>query len=136
MCLLPLYVPAAPATGTLHLDYECLLPPCAALGVYQPSSAGTQWVATAGYYYIVQTLGLAAWGDAWTGPHGEIARAGRRFCELGWDEVPEPRGYAWDKCFGSACAPHACALACSHSAQNVPSRSRPCNWCVAMRRTA
>lgn len=76
---------AAAATELLHLDYECTLAPCAALGVYQPSARNTTFVGSGAFWPLVVALGLPEAGaDAWRGGIGEIERAGRRLAEKTW----------------------------------------------------
>lgn len=51
----------------LHTEYDCLQPPCAAYGVYQPDVTGVSLFATSGFFWMVNGIGLAPMGGSWSG---------------------------------------------------------------------
>ena len=87
----------------LHLDYECVLPPCALSGVYQPNPTGVRFFASDFFFYVANGIGLVSWNGQWDGSRAEFAAAGRTFCGRHWSEVASE--YAADFCFGSAYVP-------------------------------
>ena len=87
----------------LHLDYECVLPPCALSGVYQPNPTGVRFFASDFFFYVANGIGLVSWNGQWDGSWAEFAAAGRTFCGRHWSEVASE--YAADFCFGSAYVP-------------------------------
>ena len=88
--------------GLLHTDYECLLPPCAAMGVYQPSLAGRHIYAVSAFWYGVKGVGAVPKGaDEWNGPRAKIEAAGDSWCKRGFAEISADK-YASAYCFNMA----------------------------------
>ena len=87
----------------LHRESECLLPPCAAFGVYEPSPSGVRFYAVSGYYYAANSLGLLGWDDERSLSAAQIATAGGEWCARNWSDVAGE--YTSDVCFLSAYIP-------------------------------
>ena len=71
--------------------------------MYQPPPHGVSFTATAGYFYLVNGLGLVGWDDSVALSTTQIEAAGRRFCDKPWREVKSSFAHNW--CFSSAYAP-------------------------------
>jgi hypothetical protein len=85
----------------LHRDYECLLPPCAALGVYQPTPAGVRFIAGSAFFYTAYGLGLVGWDESKNLTRAQFDQAGSAFCAKPWAAVKaDPFAAAY--CFSSA----------------------------------
>jgi len=89
-------------TRLMHHEYECLLPPCAAMGVYQPSAKGVQFYAVSAFFYTVNGLGLAPWKGEWRGSSRQIADTATSFCARPYSEIIAADKYAGGFCFNSA----------------------------------
>ena len=95
---------SALATALLHNDYECLLPPCAAFGVYQPNTTDVRFVASSGYFYAAAGLGLIKQGCPTNLTRESFVKAGNSFCGQPWALVNTSH-YASMYCFLSAYVP-------------------------------
>jgi len=89
-------------TRLMHHEYECLLPPCAAMGVYQPSAKGVQFYAVSAFFYTVNGLGLAPWKGEWHGSSRQIADTATSFCTRPYSEIIAGDKYAGGFCFNAA----------------------------------
>jgi len=84
----------------LNLHNECLLEPCAAHGVYQPTPSGVQFYAANAFFYTVNGIGLVGWSETKAiSPH-QIAEAGAEWCAKPWSEIAGE--YTSVYCFMSA----------------------------------
>ena len=95
------------AQRLVHNDYECTLPPCGAMGVYQPPINNVRFIAGSGFFYTVRGLGLLSGSDgSWQGSFSQIAKAGRAYCSRQWSDVHADVGrYAANYCWASAWVP-------------------------------
>ena len=80
------------ATGQLHFDWACLLPPCAALGVYQTSATGLSFYAVSAFFYTANGIeppgglvGLSGPGQALS--LASIEAAGMAYCTRHWATI-------------------------------------------------
>ena len=87
----------------LNRANECLLPPCAAHGAYQPSPASVLFYAVSGYFYTANSLGLLGWDDERSLSAAQIATAGGEWCAQNWSSVAGQ--YRSGVCFSSAYIP-------------------------------
>ena len=88
----------------LNRDYECLVEPCAAQGVYQPPAYGVPFYASAAYYYTADGVGLM-WGEDEKGiSTNQLAAAGQTYCSQPYSAV-EANRFALETCFSSAYIP-------------------------------
>jgi len=90
-------------TALLNLDYECLLPPCAAQGVYSPSPNSVLFYAVSAYFYTANGIGLLGWDEEKGLSTEQIEVAGAAFCAQNWSSVASK--YADSYCFSSAYIP-------------------------------
>jgi len=65
----------------MHMDYECLLPPCSLMGNYIPAVVGS-FYAMAGFFYTANVLGLVGWTETKVLTPGAILAATRHLCSL------------------------------------------------------
>ena len=89
------------------MDRECMLEPCAMNGDYQPSAAGVPFVATAGFFYTANGLGLIGWDDPPKAiSTAQLAEVTRRFCAWPWStlgaHVPIINEFTAGHCFSGA----------------------------------
>lgn len=87
----------------LNRDNECLLPPCAAHGEYQPSSRNVRFYAVSAFFYVANNLGLVGWNEEKGLSAHELARAGHAWCGRDWSAVAGE--FTGGVCFASAYIP-------------------------------
>jgi len=87
----------------LNLEYECLLSPCAAHGVYQPSPLGVAFFAVSAFFFTANGIGLLGWNEQKSLSTAQVEDAGAAWCSRKWSEVASK--YASSFCFSSAYIP-------------------------------
>lgn len=89
-------------SSLLHLDYECLLPPCAMAGRYVAGVEGIPFYALNAFFYSALNLGLVEWGDSKVLSPAEISRATAELCGKTKDQAladsPQPWKYLEKGC--------------------------------------
>ena len=87
----------------LNRDNECLLPPCAAQGEYQPPPTGVTFYAVSAFFYTANSLDLVGWDGERGLSAQQIAEAGAAWCLRNWTSVAGP--FTDSVCFSSAYIP-------------------------------
>ena len=90
----------------LNLDNECLLPPCAAHGVYQPPVTGVTFYAVSAFFFTANGTGLIGPEGKPTGlSTAQLENAGDTWCKRPWAEAKAINSRGSDFCFSSAYIP-------------------------------
>ena len=91
---------AAGVLQLLHVEYECLLSPCAAYGVYQPPVHNISFVAVSAFFYIANGIGLVGWDETKGISTAQIAAKADEWCTRSWSaDITDARAYR--NCFTS-----------------------------------
>lgn len=93
------------AKNLLHEDYECLLEPCAVMGVHMPKVyAWKTYYGLANFFYIANGLGLIGWGEAKSITPKAIFDETQDFCKMTVKDAQAHSGAPWkykkNHCFG------------------------------------
>ena len=97
------YTACRALTEELLASPFCLLPPCAALTVYQPNVSGVTLLGISAFFYTANGLGLLGRDEAAYLTVDQLSHAGRAFCARPWAAVASR--YATNYCFSSAYIP-------------------------------
>jgi hypothetical protein len=75
-------------TALMGLNVECIQPPCAIMGVYQPRlpTNQTYWGISA-YFYTLNGIGLVGWNSVFTGAVKDIEPASKAQCAKNWTKA-------------------------------------------------
>jgi len=89
----------------LHHEYECLLPPCAFMGVHMPRvEPGKKFYALSNFFYVPNGLGILGWNEERAVRPADIAAATDTFCARTMNEAragsDSPMKYLRRFCFG------------------------------------
>jgi len=91
--------------GLLHEEYECLLEPCALMGVHMPKvKKWKTYYGLANFFYIANGLGLIGWGEAKSITPKAIFDETQGFCKMTLKDAKAHSGAPWkykkNHCFG------------------------------------
>lgn len=93
------------ARKILHLDYECVVEPCSAAGVYIPPVSGRPFFAYSAYFYAANGVGLVGWTESRDISFALLFKAGSSYCGHNISQALSISGstlsYAKDYCFTS-----------------------------------
>merc|ERR1712032_264331 len=84
------------------MDYECVLPPCAMLGIHMTPIEG-KFYAISAMFYTANNLGLIGWNEEKIISPREIAVATDKFCSMSWREAREFQPNTPDKYLKRTC---------------------------------
>merc|ERR1711971_519560 len=93
------------AKGLLHEEYECLLEPCALMGVHMPKvKPWKTYYGLANFFYISQGLDLIGWNEAKSITPKKIFDETQGFCKMTFKDAQAHSGCPWkykkNHCFG------------------------------------
>ncbi|CAK0911210.1 unnamed protein product [Prorocentrum cordatum] len=91
--------------GLLHLEYECLLEPCALMGVHMPKVIKSKtYYAIANFFYIANGLDLIGWSESKSLSPSAILEKAKSFCQMPLADAEAASAAPWkykkNHCFG------------------------------------